>query len=125
MKIPLASAARLAATTLVLLSTPAPAAPLAAAPPVEATHQSAAQNVQSRRGYGNRGFYERGRRDDGLGIGIGIVGAVIAGSIIAESARRNGGQSSYVRCSRAFRSFDPETGTYTSYDGETLRCPYL
>mgnify|MGYP000211508184 CR=1 FL=1 len=29
------------------------------------------------------------------------------------------------RCAATFRSFDPETGTYMTYDGETLRCPYL
>lgn len=29
------------------------------------------------------------------------------------------------RCAAQFRSFDPETGTYTSYSGETVVCPYL
>lgn len=29
------------------------------------------------------------------------------------------------RCAATFRSFDPDTGTYVTYDGETVRCPYL
>jgi hypothetical protein len=29
------------------------------------------------------------------------------------------------RCAETFRSFDPTTGTYTSFQGETLVCPYL
>jgi hypothetical protein len=28
-------------------------------------------------------------------------------------------------CRARFRSFDPETGTYTTYDGDTVLCPYL
>jgi hypothetical protein len=28
-------------------------------------------------------------------------------------------------CARRFRSFDPATGTYTTYSGEQLVCPYL
>ena len=29
------------------------------------------------------------------------------------------------RCGAQVRSFDPETGTYTSFSGETVVCPYL
>jgi hypothetical protein len=29
------------------------------------------------------------------------------------------------RCAKAFRSFDPATGTYVTYGGEVRRCPYL
>ena len=29
------------------------------------------------------------------------------------------------RCAETFRSFDPDTGTYVTYGGETVRCPYL
>ena len=94
------------------------------------------------RGYGGgRGYYGGGRgyygRNRGLGIGLGIAGAVIAGGLIAEEARRSryygyydepqyyAGGSGYSRCARTFRSFDPDTGTYTGYDGETHRCPYI
>lgn len=75
------------------------------------------------RGYGGRGYYGR-RRGNGVGIGLGIAGAVIVGSILAEEARRSGGSGS-SRCARTYRSYDPDSGTYTGYDGETHRCPYL
>jgi hypothetical protein len=29
------------------------------------------------------------------------------------------------RCSETFRSFDPVTGTYVTYGGETRVCPYI
>lgn len=29
------------------------------------------------------------------------------------------------RCAATFRSFDPDSGTYVTYAGETVRCPYL
>jgi hypothetical protein len=29
------------------------------------------------------------------------------------------------RCIAEFRSFDPATGTYTTEDGERMKCPYL
>jgi hypothetical protein len=29
------------------------------------------------------------------------------------------------RCAESFRSFDPATGTYVTYAGETRPCPYL
>ena len=36
-------------------------------------------------------------------------------------ANRDGMQ----RCAETFRSFDPQTGTYVTYQGETRFCPYL
>ena len=126
MKIALASPAILAAGASILISAPAAAGPITPLTVLSLDQHSTSQNIQYRRGYSNRGYYERRRRDNGLEIGLGIAGAIIGGAIIAESVRRNSAeQSGYTRCSRAFRSFDPDTGTYTSYDGETLRCPYL
>jgi hypothetical protein len=29
------------------------------------------------------------------------------------------------RCAAQFRSFEPETGYYTTYDGDRVLCPYL
>jgi hypothetical protein len=29
------------------------------------------------------------------------------------------------RCAAQFRSFEPETGYYTTYSGERVLCPYL
>jgi BA14K-like protein len=33
--------------------------------------------------------------------------------------------SGLALCQDRFRSFDPATGTYTTYEGETVPCPYL
>jgi hypothetical protein len=30
-----------------------------------------------------------------------------------------------ARCAAQFRSFEPETGYYTTYDGDRVLCPYL
>lgn len=30
-----------------------------------------------------------------------------------------------AQCAATFRSFDPATGTYVTYAGDTVRCPYL
>jgi len=29
------------------------------------------------------------------------------------------------RCAAQFRSFEPDTGYYTTYDGDRVLCPYL
>jgi hypothetical protein len=34
-------------------------------------------------------------------------------------------ESGVAACARRFRSFDPVTGTYTTYEGEQVVCPYL
>lgn len=34
-------------------------------------------------------------------------------------------ETGMARCAASFRSFDPSSGTYVSYDGETRPCPYL
>jgi hypothetical protein len=68
--------------------------------------------------------YERRyrRRDRGVGaaIGLGIVGALIAGGIAESDARERSS-----RCARTFRSYNPETGTYIASGGYERRCPYL
>lgn len=130
---PLTNTVALAAALLSVVSMTSSAAPFSVTQVVHAP--SGVETVQYRE-YSGRGYYGRGygyggrgyfrRRGNGLRIGLGIAGAVIGGAIIADEIRRSGGPGSgYTRCSRAFRSFDPDTGTYTSYDGDTLQCPYL
>jgi uncharacterized protein YoaH (UPF0181 family) len=34
-------------------------------------------------------------------------------------------QDAVSQCAATFRSFDADSGTYVTYAGETLRCPYL
>ena len=104
----------------------APAVAFPHMPSASAT--STVDQVQFRRGYGNRSGRYIGRRRGGgndVGIGLGILGAIIGGAIIAESVGGYGSGSAYDRCARSFRSFDGNSGTYTTYDGDTRRCPYL
>jgi hypothetical protein len=35
------------------------------------------------------------------------------------------GDDAVARCAARFRSFNPRTGTYVTYGGETKLCPYL
>jgi hypothetical protein len=76
-----------------------------------------------RRWRGNR-YNRRWRRDNdfnpGVAIGLGILGALIA----------NGHSESYAhsamqRCDDRFRSFEWDTGRYTTYGGDSVLCPYL
>jgi hypothetical protein len=78
-----------------------------------------------RRGYGyRRGPYRRGYRR-GYGAGA-LIGGIIVGTIIAAAIReRRAGDDDMRRCAYEFRSFDPVTGTYITYEGEERVCPYL
>jgi hypothetical protein len=74
-----------------------------------------------RRGYG----YRRGGYRRGYGAGA-IIGGIIAGTLIAAAIReRRAGDDDMRRCAYEFRSFDPVTGTYITYEGEERICPYL
>lgn len=68
--------------------------------------------------------------DIGAAIGAGIIGltigAIIAGSAEKERNRRDRYDAEYERwldyCSRKYRSFDPETGTYRASNGRRYVC---
>jgi len=92
-------------------------------------------NVQWR-GRGRYGWRRHGGR--GVGIGLGIAGAIVGGAIIANEVDRDryysgdryyGGpdyaDDAVGRCAAEFRSFNPNTGAYTTYEGQTVLCPYL
>jgi hypothetical protein len=121
-----------AVVATVILAAPASAAPFTPAANLTLDKSTGADLVRYR---GYRGGYYRhdgrhyryARRNRGLGIGLGIAGAVIGGAIIADQIRRSEsrGSDGYERCARTFRSFDPDTGTYTTYDGDVVPCPYL
>ena len=82
--------------------------------------------IQYRRGFEECRSYGGRSRNNDAPIGLAIAGAIIGGAIIAEEISRNSGYGSgYRQCSRAFRSFDSDTGTYTTDDGETRRYPNL
>lgn len=75
--------------------------------------------------YGYRGYDGYRRRHRGWNPGAAIVGgvaaAIIAGAIVQGRAR----DDDVERCAAEFRSFDPRSGTYVTYGGETRVCPYL
>lgn len=107
--------------------------------------------VQYRRGFASRGFASRGyarpRYGRGWGVGpwIGLGAAVAAGAIIYNSAylpRRGYYYDTYAYdgpyyypegysgdrrelCARYFKSFEWESGMYTTYSGVRRLCPYL
>ena len=52
---------------------------------------------------------------------VGIVGDVLEGPDYVAPYPSDG----IAACEARFRSFDPATGTYTTYSGEQVLCPYL
>jgi hypothetical protein len=77
-----------------------------------------------RRWRGSRRHHRRWRRDNdfnpGVAIGLGILGAIIANGHSESYAR-----SAMQRCDDRFRSFEWDTGRYTTYGGDSVLCPYL
>ena len=130
----LIAAPLMAAALASAVAMPASAAPLSpqtqAAPAV--THSDAGlTQVQWRRGGYHRGGggWRNGRWIAPL-IGGAIIGGAIASSREGYYDRGyvysgGGGDAGYERCAEQFRSFDPASGTYTTYDGRQVVCPYL
>lgn len=80
--------------------------------------------VQYREGYGRS---DRGRDDDDSIFdlpGEAVSGATgLVGGVLGDN--EDGGGQGVAACARRFRSFDPSTGTYVTYSGERVMCPYL
>jgi BA14K-like protein len=77
--------------------------------------------------YAYDGYYYGPRVLDLPGIVIGDA-AVAAGGVLGAPYGYYGApyaEAGEVACARRFRSFNPATGTYTSYTGEQIVCPYL
>ena len=123
---------------------PASAAPAGSAmAPALATSRKAASavtDVRYRRWGGGYGRRHYGGRGVALGIGAAIVGGIIANEIYRPRAgyyyddyaydgpyyrpsRYSGGGREL--CAQNFRSFEWNTGLYTTYGGEKRVCPYL
>jgi len=132
-----------AALAVALTLAPATAAPVApAASSMANMGSSSVSTVQWGWGYRRYPHYRRGW---GAGPWIGLGAGVVIGSIIANEAYRprrgyyyddyayNGpyyypsGYAGDPReiCAQNFRSFEWNTGLYTTYSGERRLCPYL
>lgn len=136
-----------AALGTMALAAPSQAAPVTGAVGVKTDVQSPVVDVQYRRLAPRYGYapYRGYRRGPGYWPFIGFGSAIVAGAIIANSvyAPRRGyyydtydydGPYYYPSnyrgdprdiCARHFRSFEPDTGLYTTYRGEKRMCPYL
>jgi hypothetical protein len=111
-----------------LMAPALPASLAAAAPlpgPVVSDSHGGVTLVRDRRGRGHRHHRRRHRGGDGWGA-AGIIGAIVAGTIIAAAIQEGrADERDMERCAEEYRSFDWETGTYITYDGEERICPYL
>jgi hypothetical protein len=69
----------------------------------------------------------RGRHRGGHGVGAaGLIGAIIAGTIIAAAIREGrASEHDIERCDEDFPDFDPKSGTYIDRYGDERVCPYL
>ncbi len=64
--------------------------------------------------------------DFGAGVAVGVIGSLIAQGVAEERARRYRREEwRWRKCDREFRSFEWDTGMYTTYGGERRLCPYL
>jgi hypothetical protein len=127
------------AVALGLLTGTAQAASItpAAGASTAAADANATQQVQWRRGWG----YRRGWRGPGIGLGLGVIGGLIIANEIYRPRRGYyyddyaysgpyyypSGYTGDPRriCAQNFRSFEWNTGLYTTYSGEKRLCPYL
>ena len=76
-------------------------------------------------GYRGRGYGRRHRHGGGWGA-AGVVGAIIAGTIIAAAiSEGRASRSDLRRCDEDFYDFDYRTGTYIDRRGRERVCPYL
>ena len=133
----MSSFVRTLGATILLVASIAPFANVASATPVVdalAIKRAAPTNVEAARGWG-RGW--------GWGIGAGLLGGAIIGGALAAPyyygppgpyypgpyypapAYYGGpdGGDAVAYCSRRFRSYDPQSGTYLGKDGRRRSCP--
>jgi hypothetical protein len=127
----LTAAAALAPVTTASTAQAAPGIMAQGAAMADLQKNSATVQKVDRRGRGWKGRHGRrhGRRghrrhdndwNPGVAIGLGILGA-----LIAEGHSESYARSAMQRCDDRFRSFEWDTGEYTTYGGEKRLCPYL
>jgi BA14K-like protein len=96
------------------------------------SRQESVEHIQYRGRYYNRGaggYRSYGyRRNNSRNFALGLGAAIIGGVILSQAGRaehRRTRSSDWDRCSETYRSFEPDTGMYTGYDGMRHTCPYL
>jgi hypothetical protein len=107
----------------------------AVAPFVAAQTSSAEPQSRGYRGRGYRGQQWKGRPDNGWGnFWGGVLGGYLAGRAQSERPGREGSDVEgdlelvpwskewFAFCVKRYKSFDTETGTYLSYDGNRYFC---
>jgi BA14K-like protein len=123
-----------------------PMAPVAAAPAApmspsvaKAEVGSAITQVRGRHGHRHHGHRHHGHhhhrhRGIGVGIGLGVIGGIIAAEsypgYVYDEEVYDAPPPGYtgdprILCAETFRSFEWNTGLYTTYSGEKKPCPYL
>src|SRR6185312_8141601 len=133
------------AVALAFAVAPAQAAPTAPATAAAIVGKADASAVVQAQFWGYRRPYRPYRRGWGAAAWIGLGAGVVVGSIIANEAyrpRRGYYYDDYAYdgpyyypsaysgdpravCAQNFRSFEWNTGLYTTYEGEKRLCPYL
>jgi hypothetical protein len=73
-----------------------------------------------RRRHWNRYGHRYDRINPGAFIALGFLGALVNSGISESHAR-----SAMERCDERFRSFEWDTGLYTTFGGDKRLCPYL
>jgi hypothetical protein len=113
------------ALALATVAAPASAGPISGSFAPLAAQASDGSNIVEARHRGHRHHRRRGG-NVGVGVGIGIIGALIAAEAYRSSAPAyDDGGDARALCAREFRSFEWNTGMYTTYAGERRVCPYL
>jgi hypothetical protein len=137
-----AGSAALLAAAVAFGSSAVGAAPLTNQALSQAANSGSVMQVRDRY-YGGGGDWHRGGRhryhndgwNSGAYLGLGIAGAIIGGALSDDGEGYDEGDGYYAggegsdmgmrRCAAQFRSFEPETGYYTTFEGQKRLCPYL
>ena len=73
-------------------------------------------------GWRHRHHHDHFGRDLAIGLGLGLLGSAIASQAPGHYYSSDDARS---RCSARFKSFEWDTGLYTTYGGDKRLCPYL
>ena len=95
---------------------------------VEQVQYRGREGFEGRRYGGDRRYGYRRGNNFGRNAAIGLGAAIIGGIVLSEAARaehRSSHASDWDRCTQTYRSFEPDTGMYTGYDGVRRTCPFL